>query len=97
MSHKTMEGVRDLERDLDEMREYYRHGNTREASWRRSQLKGLLTLLEEKEGDIFKALMHDLGKHHVEAFRDEVHEMKCLLEIHKFPTFQGFISYIFRI
>ncbi|KAG2674929.1 hypothetical protein I3760_13G160600 [Carya illinoinensis] len=67
-----MEGVRDLERDLDEMREYYRHGNTREASWRRSQLTGLLTLLEEKEGDIFKALMHDLGKHHVEAFRDEI-------------------------
>ena len=54
------------------MREYYRHGKTKEASWRKSQLKGLLTLLKEKEGDIFKALKQDLGKHHVEAFRDEV-------------------------
>ena len=50
----------------------YRHGKTKEASWRKSQPKGLLTLLKEKEGDIFKALKQDLGKHLVEAFRDEV-------------------------
>ncbi|KAK7839549.1 oxysterol-binding protein-related protein 3C-like isoform X1 [Quercus suber] len=62
---------RNLERDLEDMREYYRHGKAKEASWRKSQLKGLLTLLKEKEGDIFKALKHYLGKHHVEAFRDE--------------------------
>ena len=67
-----METRRDLERDLEDMREYYRHGKTKEASWRKSQLKGLLTLLKEKEGNIFKALKQDLGKHHVEAFRDEV-------------------------
>ncbi|KAK7859670.1 aldehyde dehydrogenase family 3 member f1 [Quercus suber] len=67
-----METWRDLERDLEDMREYYRHGKTKEASWRKSQLKGLLTLLKEKEGDIFKALKQDLGKHHVEAFRDEI-------------------------
>lgn len=67
-----METLRDLERDLEDMREYYRHGKTKEASWRKSQLKGLLTFLKEKEGDIFKALMQDLGKHHVEAFRDEI-------------------------
>jgi aldehyde dehydrogenase (NAD+) len=69
-----METLRDLERDLEDMREYYRHGKTKEASWRKSQLKGLLTFLKEKEGDIFKALMQDLGKHHVEAFRDEVNK-----------------------
>ncbi|XP_075634309.1 aldehyde dehydrogenase family 3 member F1-like [Castanea sativa] len=67
-----METYRDLERDLEDMREYYRYGKTKEASWRKSQLKGLLTLLKEKEGDIFKALNQDLGKHHVEAFRDEI-------------------------
>ncbi|KAK9999964.1 hypothetical protein SO802_019567 [Lithocarpus litseifolius] len=67
-----METCRDLERDLEDMREYYRHGKTKEASWRKSQLKGLLTLLKEKEGDIFKALKQDLGKHHVESFRDEI-------------------------
>lgn len=67
-----MESVGDLERDLGGMREYYSQGKTKEASWRKSQLKGLLTLLKEKEEDIFKALEQDLGKHHVEAFRDEV-------------------------
>nr|POF03341.1 putative methyltransferase pmt9 [Quercus suber] len=68
----AMETWRNLERDLEDMREYYRHGKTKEASWRKSQVKRLLTLLKEKEGDIFKALKQDLGKHHVEAFRDEI-------------------------
>lgn len=67
-----MDSVENLERDLEGMREYYSQGKTKEASWRKSQLKGLLTLLKEKEEDIFKALNQDLGKHHVEAFRDEV-------------------------
>ncbi|KAK9991516.1 hypothetical protein SO802_026501 [Lithocarpus litseifolius] len=34
----------------------------------------------EKEGDIFKALKHDLAKHPVEAFRDEVTRMDWALE-----------------
>ncbi|XP_075633011.1 aldehyde dehydrogenase family 3 member F1-like isoform X2 [Castanea sativa] len=67
-----METLRDFERDLGEMREYYCQGKTKEASWRESQLKGLLTLLKEKEGDILNALMQDLGKHQVETFRDEI-------------------------
>ena len=66
-----METLRDFERDLEEMREYYSQGKTKEASWRKSQLKGLLTLLKEKEGDILNALKQDLGKHQVETFRDE--------------------------
>jgi hypothetical protein len=64
-----------LDRDLKNMREYFRSGKTKEASWRESQLKGLLSFLIEKENDIFKALMQDLGKHRIEAFRDEV----CLI------------------
>ncbi|KAL4612214.1 hypothetical protein ACB092_08G182400 [Castanea dentata] len=67
-----METLRKFERDLGEMREYYSQGKTKEASWRKSQLKGLLTLLKEKEGDILNALMQDLGKHQVETFRDEI-------------------------
>ncbi|KAK4608383.1 hypothetical protein RGQ29_001979 [Quercus rubra] len=67
-----METLREFERDLGEMREYYSQGKTREASWRKSQLKGLLNLLKEKEGDILNALMQDLGKHQVETFRDEI-------------------------
>lgn len=61
-----------LERDLDEMREYYKSGITKEASWRVSQLKGLRSFLVENQQQIFNALMHDLGKHHLETFRDEV-------------------------
>lgn len=68
-----MEGVKkDLEGELEELRETYNCGKTKEETWRRSQLKGLLTLLKEKEDDIFKALKQDLGKHHAEAYRDEV-------------------------
>ncbi|XP_059430574.1 aldehyde dehydrogenase family 3 member F1-like isoform X1 [Corylus avellana] len=67
-----METVRGLERDVEDLREYYRLGKTKEASWRKSQLKGLLTFLKEKDRDIFKVLKQDLGKHHIEAFRDEI-------------------------
>ncbi|QHO12232.1 uncharacterized protein DS421_15g505130 [Arachis hypogaea] len=51
--------------------EYYGSGETKKVSWRESQLKGLRRFLIEKEEDILKALMLDLGKHQVEAFRDE--------------------------
>ncbi|KAH9741288.1 Aldehyde dehydrogenase family 3 member F1 [Citrus sinensis] len=61
-----------LERDLQDMREYYRSGKTKEASWRKLQLQRLKAFLKEKERDIYRALNQDLGKHHVEAFRDEI-------------------------
>ncbi|OMO78009.1 Aldehyde dehydrogenase NAD(P)-dependent [Corchorus olitorius] len=68
-----MEEIKDnLERELLVMREYFRSGRTKEADWRRAQLKGLQVFLKENEVDIFKALNQDLGKHYVEAFRDEV-------------------------
>ncbi|RYQ92718.1 hypothetical protein Ahy_B09g098937 isoform A [Arachis hypogaea] len=51
--------------------EYYGSGETKKVSWRESQLKGLRRFLIEKEEDILKALMLDLGKHQVEAFKDE--------------------------
>ncbi|KAG4979651.1 hypothetical protein JHK85_033609 [Glycine max] len=60
-----------LERDLNDTRGYYESGKTKEASWRESQLKGLRRFLIEKQEDIMNALMHDLGKHQLEAFRDE--------------------------
>ncbi|XP_070012161.1 aldehyde dehydrogenase family 3 member F1-like isoform X2 [Nicotiana sylvestris] len=69
------------EKDLEELRETFKSGKTREESWRRTQLKNLLRLLEEKEDDIFKALKQDLGKHHVEAYRDE-----AKLPIAAFPS-----------
>ncbi|XP_021728974.1 aldehyde dehydrogenase family 3 member F1-like [Chenopodium quinoa] len=61
-----------MERDVKELREYFSSGKTREASWRKQQLKGLLKFMEEREEDIFKALKLDIGKHPVESFRDEL-------------------------
>lgn len=61
-----------LERDINNMRKYYGSGKTKETSWRESQLKGLRNFVKENEEEILKALKKDLGKHHVEAFRDEV-------------------------
>ncbi|XP_057451670.1 aldehyde dehydrogenase family 3 member F1-like isoform X2 [Lotus japonicus] len=61
-----------LEKVLKSMRKYYGSGKTKEASWRESQLKGLHNFLMEREDEIFKALKQDLGKHQVEAFRDEI-------------------------
>ncbi|WCJ36900.1 Aldehyde dehydrogenase family 3 member F1 [Euphorbia peplus] len=57
---------------IQEMREYYNSGVTRDYSWRRCQLLGLLRFVMDKQVEICRALMEDLGKHHVEAFRDEV-------------------------
>ncbi|KAL6633879.1 hypothetical protein ACP70R_026550 [Stipagrostis hirtigluma subsp. patula] len=57
---------------VGELREVYESGRTRDMEWRRSQLRGLVRLLEEKEEDIFDALREDLGKPRGEAFRDEV-------------------------
>ncbi|XP_057456193.1 aldehyde dehydrogenase family 3 member F1-like [Lotus japonicus] len=68
MAITTME----LERELHNMRQYYASGKTKEACWRESQLKGLRRFLMEKEEAIFNALYRDLGKHRMEAFRDEI-------------------------
>lgn len=67
-----MESPKSLEKDLKELRESFRCGKTKEAAWRMRQLKGLSTLLKEKEEGIFDALRRDMGKHKAEAYRDEV-------------------------
>ncbi|KAK4791191.1 hypothetical protein SAY86_031604 [Trapa natans] len=64
--------MEDLEGELGAMREYHDGGNTRDASWRRAQLRGLLLLLLENQAEIFSALQQDLGKHPAEAYRDEI-------------------------
>ncbi|KAI8526212.1 hypothetical protein RHMOL_Rhmol13G0291400 [Rhododendron molle] len=67
-----MEAVSGLEGDLEELRETFRSGKTKEATWRRSQLQALLSLLREREGEILEALKQDIGKHPVESYRDEI-------------------------
>ena len=62
----------ELEAVLNEARERFESGKTRSLSWRTSQLKALMKLLRENEEEILSVLKEDLGKHRVEAFRDEV-------------------------
>lgn len=58
------------------MQEVRESGRTKDLAWRRSQLRGLLRLLTEKEDDIFGVLHDDLGKHRAESYRDEVREIR---------------------
>ncbi|XP_058199345.1 aldehyde dehydrogenase family 3 member F1-like isoform X2 [Rhododendron vialii] len=67
-----MEAVSGLEGELEELRETFRSGKTKEVTWRRSQLQALLSLLREREGEILEALKQDIGKHPVESYRDEI-------------------------
>ncbi|KAM0945566.1 putative aldehyde dehydrogenase (NAD(P)(+)) [Dioscorea sansibarensis] len=62
----------EVEELLNEVRQTFKGGKTRSFSWRKRQLEGILEFLHDKEQDIFSALKQDLGKHKVEAFRDEV-------------------------
>lgn len=62
----------EVERSLAELRQTFRSGRTRSVAWRKTQLKALLDLIRDKEDLIFEALHEDLGKHPVEAYRDEV-------------------------
>ncbi|XP_058079485.1 aldehyde dehydrogenase family 3 member F1-like isoform X2 [Magnolia sinica] len=61
-----------VEESWEELRESFRNRRTRSAAWRKSQLRGLLRLLHDKETDIFNAMKDDLGKHPTETYRDEV-------------------------
>ncbi|XP_077235934.1 aldehyde dehydrogenase family 3 member F1-like isoform X1 [Tasmannia lanceolata] len=71
----------DIDQSMEELRESFKSRKTRSIAWRRSQLKGLQGLLEEKEGDIFRALQEDLGKPCAESYRDEVGTVKKSLNL----------------
>ncbi|KAM7520123.1 hypothetical protein LguiB_019085 [Lonicera macranthoides] len=65
-----------LEARVREVRKTFRSGKTKGVEWRKSQLRGILKLIDENEDKIFDALQRDLGKHPVEAYRDEVGVLK---------------------
>lgn len=67
-----MEAPTGLEMEVEAMRHYCSSGKTKDATWRKSQLNGLLRFLRENQAEIFHALNQDLGKHPAEAYRDEV-------------------------
>lgn len=61
-----------LESVVAEARTAFENGKTKGFDWRNSQLKSLLRFLQERESELLRVLKDDLGKHRVEAFRDEV-------------------------
>lgn len=65
-----------LEQSLVELRQTFKSGKTRSASWRKAQLLGILKLIQDNEDRIFKALKKDLNKHPIEAYRDEIGVVK---------------------
>ncbi|KAL5216403.1 hypothetical protein ABZP36_007804 [Zizania latifolia] len=65
-------GALGLGETVGELRAAYESGRTRSLAWRQAQLRGLLRLLAEEEVAAFRALREDLGKHHAEAYRDEI-------------------------
>ncbi|KAG0454037.1 hypothetical protein HPP92_025341 [Vanilla planifolia] len=62
----------EMKRVVEEAREAFESRITRSYFWRSSQLRALRDLLVEKEAEICDVLRKDLGKHYVEAYRDEV-------------------------
>ncbi|KAL3723769.1 hypothetical protein ACJRO7_035871 [Eucalyptus globulus] len=62
----------EVEESLAEVRQEFKSGSTRSVSWRKSQLRAIINLVQDNEENIFKALYQDLGKHPVECYRDEV-------------------------
>lgn len=64
--------MEELSRSVSELKQTFKTGRTRDVEWRKAQLKGIIKLLDENELQIFQALERDLGKHPVEAYRDEV-------------------------
>ncbi|MQL72749.1 hypothetical protein Taro_005141 [Colocasia esculenta] len=50
----------------------YGTGRTRSYEWRADQLRALLRMMEEREGDVLDALRADLGKPGLESFIQEI-------------------------
>ncbi|XP_051126883.1 aldehyde dehydrogenase family 3 member F1 [Andrographis paniculata] len=61
---------------LEKLKRTFQTGRTRGIDWRSAQLRALLRLLSQNEAQIFEALEKDLGKHAVEAYRDEIGVVK---------------------
>lgn len=57
---------------VGELRGSFRSGRTRAAEWRAAQLRGIVRMVEEREGDISDALHSDLAKPRMESYLHEV-------------------------
>jgi hypothetical protein len=99
MPEKPRHGFGSLVTGLQEVCE---SGITKDLAWRRSQLKGIIRLLTEKEEEMFDVLHDDLGKHRAESYRDEVRTCLFQFESLKLVLSSGhfmklFVSVVFRL
>ncbi|AIY06037.1 aldehyde dehydrogenase [Planococcus sp. PAMC 21323] len=62
----------DVERMIEEQRNYYYTGDTKPASFRIEQLYRLKSVIQAYEADVIDALKKDLGKSEFEAYATEV-------------------------
>jgi aldehyde dehydrogenase (NAD+) len=62
----------DVGRVVADLRAAFRSGRTRDLQWRRSQLQGLLRMLDEHEDDFVQALHEDLGRPSLEGYFADV-------------------------
>ncbi|KAL6993482.1 Aldehyde dehydrogenase 3 member F1 [Sarracenia purpurea var. burkii] len=67
-----MEAELGLGWSLAELRQTFSCGRTKSLAWRKAQLRAILELIHDNEQKIYEALRLDLGKHPVEAYRDEI-------------------------
>ena len=61
-----------LDHTAERLRKAFNTGRTRPLAWRREQLKGLRSMLIEREEDFLAALATDLGKPRLEAWVTEI-------------------------
>ncbi|WP_282602095.1 aldehyde dehydrogenase family protein [Paracoccus sp. PARArs4] len=61
-----------MQADLARLRATFDGGRTRPLDWRRAQLRAILRLLKEREGDIIAAIHADLRKGRLESWMAEI-------------------------
>lgn len=64
--------IQDFEQMIEEQKEFYYTGKTRDIQFRKNQLKYLKQTIKKYEKDILQALNLDLGKSEFEAYSNEV-------------------------
>ncbi len=75
MSVATAEAV------VERLRATFNDGRTRDADWRRAQLRGLRRMLRERETEFADALRQDLGKPALEAFVTETAIVRAEIDL----------------
>ncbi|XP_033143617.1 aldehyde dehydrogenase family 3 member F1 isoform X2 [Brassica rapa] len=68
-----MEAMKEtVDQSLREMRDTFASGRTRSVKWRKTQLEAIIEMVKDNEDKMCDVLFQDLGKHSIEAFRDEL-------------------------